>query len=151
MLEGPDQLIDWGLKSARSDANAESLAKIERLIDFYRPQIVAIEKVSANGSRRCQRVRQLLNKITDLATQRRIRVRRVRRADVRKVFSGTGATTKYRIATAITQRFPELMPSLPAPRKIWMSEDSRMRIFGALALASLDHFRSSAPTEVKRS
>jgi hypothetical protein len=54
---------------------------------------------------------------------------------VKQVFSESGASTKYEIAVAIAQRFPELAPRLPRFRKPWMSEDYRMSIFDAVALA----------------
>ena len=44
-------------------------------------------------------------------------------------------TTKREIAEAIVREFPELEPRLPPVRKIWMSEDVRMSIFDAAALA----------------
>jgi hypothetical protein len=36
---------------------------------------------------------------------------------------------------AIAKRFPELAPRLPRFRKPWMSEDYRMSIFDAVAMA----------------
>ena len=42
---------------------------------------------------------------------------------------------KQEIAIAIAERFPELAPRLPRSRKPWMSEDYRMSIFDAVALA----------------
>ena len=42
---------------------------------------------------------------------------------------------KQEIAIAIAERFPELAPRLPRFRKPWMSEDYRMSIFDAVALA----------------
>lgn len=134
LLEIPDRLIDWGVKTATS--NAECLARIAALIDFYRPQIVAIEDVSAKGSRRRDRVSQLLNEIPPLAIEKKVRVRLVSRARLRKSVVRFDGPTKYQIAVLIAERFPELRPHLPPKRKLWMSEDSRIRIFGAVSLIS---------------
>jgi hypothetical protein len=54
------------------------------------------------------------------------------RADMRACF---GQIAKREIAEAIVREFPELEPRLPPVRKIWMSEDRRMNIFDAAALA----------------
>jgi len=51
------------------------------------------------------------------------------------IWAGSDATTKQEIAIAIAERFPELAPRLPRFRKPWMSEDYRMSIFDAVALA----------------
>jgi hypothetical protein len=51
-----------------------------------------------------------------------------------------GRGTKHALAEIIAKRFPEELGSrLPPKRKPWMSEDSRMNIFDAVALALLPH------------
>jgi len=55
-------------------------------------------------------------------------------AVVYRTFAGTGAGTKYGIATALVRAFPELLVRLPPKRKPWQTEDSRMSIFDAVAL-----------------
>ena len=54
---------------------------------------------------------------------------------IRSFYSRFGARTKHERAKLIAEQFPEFEPQLPAPRKIWMSEDPRMSIFEAAALA----------------
>ena len=54
---------------------------------------------------------------------------------IRTFFSEYDAITKYQIATTIAQWLPEFEPRLPPFRKPWMSEDYRMSIFDAVALA----------------
>jgi len=53
---------------------------------------------------------------------------------VRQTFA-QDARNKQLIAVAIGRRFPELAPHVPPYRKCWMSEDYRMSIFDAVALA----------------
>jgi len=60
---------------------------------------------------------------------------------VKKVFAVFRANTKHEIAHAVAQQLPELAPRLPRFRKPWMSEDYRMAIFDAAALA-LTYFHS---------
>jgi hypothetical protein len=58
------------------------------------------------------------------------------RDHVMKTFIADGQGTKHMLAEIMAKRFPEqLGPQLPPKRKLWMSEDSRMSIFDAVALA----------------
>ena len=70
-----------------------------------------------------------------LTSQSKVRVKSVSRAELKQAFAESGAGTKYEIAMAIANRFPELAPRLPRFRKPWMGEDYRMSIFDAVALA----------------
>jgi len=44
------------------------------------------------------------------------------------------ASNKHQIATAIAERFPDLLSVLPPQRKSWQSEDYRMSVFDAAAI-----------------
>ena len=135
VLEGPNRLIDWGVKETKKNKNARTLKLIEDLIDQYQPSVIVVEDYTGKGSRRCRRVGGLINDISKLASKRKIRVRSFSRVKVKQAFSELSAKTKYEIAMAIVNRFPELAPRLPRFRKPWMSEDYRMSIFDAMALA----------------
>ena len=133
VLEGPDRLIDWGVKETKANKNAKSLKLIEDLIDRYQPSVIVVEDYAGKGSRRCRRIQGLINDISKLASKRKVRVRRFSRAKVKQAFFESGASNKQDIATAIAKQFPELVPRLPRVRKPWMSEDYRMSIFDAVA------------------
>ncbi len=133
VLEGPDRLIDWGVKETKSDKRRRALELISELIDQYEPTVIVVEDYDAKGSRRCGRVGKLINAVSKLSARRKIRVKTVSRLKVKRPFSESGATNKYKIALAIAERFPELSPRLPRFRKPWMSEDYRMSIFDAVA------------------
>jgi Predicted endonuclease involved in recombination (possible Holliday junction resolvase in Mycoplasmas and B. subtilis) len=141
VLEGPDRLIDWGVKDTKLDKNRRALELIANLIEQYEPGVVVLENYAGKGSRRCERVAELIEKISRLALTRETKVRRFSRAEVKRAFAASGAKTKYEIAVAIANRFPELAPRLPRFRKPWMSEDYRMSIFDAVGLAVV-YFRS---------
>ncbi len=134
VLEGPDRLIDWGVKETKTDKKRRSLKFIAELVDLYQPSVVVVEDYKAKGSRRCRRVGKLIDDITKLALNRELKVRRFSRLKVKHGFADSGTKTKYEIAIAITKRFPELAPRLPRVRKPWMSEDYRMSIFDAMGL-----------------
>jgi hypothetical protein len=104
-------------------------------MDFYRPDAVVIEDHQAKDCRRLLRTRTLLRDIGILASGKKVRVRKVSRLAVSKVFASERASTKHRIALEIAKSFPELESYLPSTRNAWMSEDLRMSMFTAVALA----------------
>jgi Holliday junction resolvasome RuvABC endonuclease subunit len=132
VFEGPERLVDWGVRETKTDKKRRSLKLIAELIEQYQPSVIVVEDYEAKGSRRCQRVGELIKDISKLALKRKIRVRSFSRAKVNQAFSVSGASTKYEIALDIAKRFPELAPRLPRFRKPWMSEDYRMSIFDAV-------------------
>ncbi|MHB8519870.1 MAG: RuvC family protein [Limisphaerales bacterium] len=132
VLEGPDRLIDWGVKTVRGNKQAGCLRKVRELVDQYQPTVVVLENCAARGSRRCARVQRLIERIRALAIKNGVKPRLVSRAQVRNAFAP--ASTKHEIACAIAERFPELAPLLPPVRKPWMSEDARMNIFDAVGM-----------------
>ncbi len=135
VLEGPKRLIDWGVKSARVNKDKRCLKLIEDLIERYEPDVIVVEDYESKGSRRCRRVQQLIEGILILAGKRKIRAQMYSRRTVKKSFSQSGPKNKHQMATAIAKQFPELAPRLPPARKPWTSEDYRMSIFDAVALA----------------
>ena len=135
ILEGPNRLIDWGVKETKVNKKRRSLRFIAELIHRYQPSVLVVEDYTGKGSRRCRRVRELIEDISKLAVQQKIKVRNFSRLKVKQAFSESGTSNKYEIAIAIAKRFPELAPRLPRFRKPWMSEDYRMSIFDAVALA----------------
>src|SRR5437899_1786061 len=73
ILKGPNCLLDFGVGSTRSNQNAASLRVIARLIDYWQPDVLAIEDYTAKGSRRCMRVRDLLVRTRRLARTKGLR------------------------------------------------------------------------------
>lgn len=133
VLEGPERLIDWGVKEARSNKNARCVRQIADLISCYRPDAIVIEDYADTGCRRCLRVRKLLQDIRKLAARKRIKTYRFSGRAVSAAFSQSGACTKHQITSIVAKCLPELAPRQPPFRKPWMSEDQRMRIFSAVA------------------
>jgi hypothetical protein len=153
ILEGPTTLMDWGVRSVRSTSIEKEigiLSKITDLIRHYRPRSLILEKPAWKGSRRCGRIRLLLASIQNHATWEGVKARGVSPEKLEKVFLTFGAVTKHQIARAVAQQLPELAIYLPRQRKAWMSEDYRMAIFDAAALA-LTYFFYSRPMRDGRS
>jgi hypothetical protein len=130
MLESPDELLDWGVKSFRRGVNAVKIPaahKIASLLSEFRPHVVVIEKSPPRENS------WLVETIMRLARNQNVPVRLVSRAAVRKRFAGQGQD-KHAVAMILSQRFPELAERLPPKRKPWQSEDYRMSIFDAASL-----------------
>jgi Holliday junction resolvasome RuvABC endonuclease subunit len=140
VFEGPGRLVDWGTKDVRQDKERVALHKVEELVRWYRPTVIVVEDCAHRKSRRNPRVRQLTERILAAAREFGLEGRTLPVVTVYRTFAGTGAGNKYGIATALVRAFPELMVRLPHKRKPWQSEDSRMSIFGAVALG-LTYFR----------
>jgi len=135
VMEGPSLLVDYGVKGVMGDKNSACLKKIARLIEYYQPEMIVLENPIGKGSRRCLRVQELIVEISKLASSKEIKSQKFSRSQIRKAFSSLGAFTKYQIACSLAERFPELALRLPPVRKSWMSEDERMSVFDAVALA----------------
>jgi Holliday junction resolvasome RuvABC endonuclease subunit len=135
VLEDPGGLIDWGTRLARGPKNPGSLRAVKDLLRLYQPDTLAIEDLAAAQSRRCGRVRQLLRSIARVAEALDLEVVAVSPEAWRVRCAGFKDATKEQVAAALALRFPELASRIPPHRKPWMSEDSRMTMFDAAALA----------------
>lgn len=148
VLEGFDTLADWGVKSVTTDKNARSVAKVEQLISHYRPDILVLEDFSPG--KRTPRIKRLGRSIITLARSKNVKVALFTQGQIREAFSQIGTRTKQARAEFIAQKFPdEIGFRLPPKRKPWMSEDYRMNIFDAVALALIPRLlkkRSARPT-----
>jgi hypothetical protein len=148
VLEGPRVLVDWSTFYARDPKHANALQRAALLITRFRPHLMAVEDLSAD-TKRGDGAKNLIRGLEMLAMTKRLKVRRVSRAQVEMAL-GLEEATKYDLARAIAERFPELASRLPRVRKPWMSEDERMSIFDAVSLAygafsgkSLNRFHGS--------
>jgi RNase H-fold protein (predicted Holliday junction resolvase) len=136
LVEGLNTLVDRGVKNVDADKNTGSLARVKALIAHYEPDVLVLEDASAKPVRRAPRIRELTERIVSMAKRQDVRVMLLPRKQVRRVFFADGQGTKYALAQILAERFPdELGTRLPPKRRPWMSEDSRMDIFGAVALA----------------
>lgn len=144
VLEGPDTLLDWGAKEVTgSDKNAGCVKKVKELIVRHTPDVMALEDTASKDSRRAPRIRELTQQLAALAARHNVRLRLLPRTRVMRAFFSDGGGTKHAIAEIIAARFPdELGFRLPPKRKAWKSEDSRMGIFDAMALAIVHRMHS---------
>lgn len=147
VLEGSETLVDWGVKSVAGDKNTCSLSKVEELISHYQPEFVALENDATKQSARSPRIRALSRRIIAMVRKSGLDVALLPRQEIRKVFFGNCQGTKHALAEILATRFPqELGFRLPPKRRPWMSEDYRMDIFDAVALALVWRLRNTRKT-----
>lgn len=132
--EGDRKLLDWGVRSFRKGVNAVTgpvNQKCGALMDYFAPSVIVVKRRDGDTN---ERRRAMYEAVLLEAAKRRIPVRLLSRKTVNQVFAGSNRN-KYAVAQAVAKRFPELAPRLPPPPKIWKSEDYRLSIFDAAALA----------------
>ena len=136
VLEGPEELIDWGLKHAENRSGACYTEFLAKLIRRYEPDILITEDASRKGSSRRSRSRGTLKRVVQFAKRHGLRVRTYSRAAVEDTFALIGASkNKHQVATAIAGWFPELAARLPKPQKPWTGENRSMNVFDAVSFA----------------
>lgn len=142
VMEGQKTIIECGGRVADGDKNAQSLTKLEKLLNFYRPDLLALQDVEAKGLRRAPRIKTLNRQIKSVAERRKIKVKLISGNQLRSLLLGNPKGTKQEMAEVIAMEFPdELASRLPRKRKAWESEDGRMDIFDAVALAAAFRMR----------
>jgi hypothetical protein len=144
VFEGPDHLIDWGVRSFRRGANAVKVPmskKLALLINDYRPDIILVAWPKTGAPRR-------LHLIRKVAAAHGVRVRALSRTSARRAFPN--AHNKHELALAVATRIPSLSPYIPPKRKSWKPEHYRMSMFGAAAIG-LSHFDRMGPANRSQS
>lgn len=135
VLEGVQQVVDWGVRTTQRDLPSPSLTKVEALLRLYSPDTIVAGGHDGNRARRSKRVVQFITALRSLAKRRGMRFRFFSREKIRRVFASFQAVTRHQIAHAIARQLPEIAQHLPRYRKPWMNEDYRMIIFDAISLA----------------
>jgi hypothetical protein len=82
VFEGPDFLIDWGIKNVRGPKDIRSLRAFIQLVTRFQPGGVVLEDTASSGNRRRGGADMLLRHIVRVASRAEITVCRISRADV---------------------------------------------------------------------
>jgi hypothetical protein len=135
VLEDSTFLVDWGTKDVGRADDTKTLRHVRAIVLRYDPDAIVLEDPRDPSFRRSARVRNLIISIQELSVSAGKLVAFVARPRIHKLFGGSGAPTKRRIALILAEHFPELAPRVPPIRKAWMSEDARSSIFDAVAFA----------------
>ncbi len=145
VLEGSD-LIYATVKNVKDQPKAprEKISKIEkiiaRLIDTYRPDILAIEKTLTVQLKSSPLITPLTRAIKKQATSKKLTISEYVPQAVRKFICEDSKATKLKTASVITEKYyPWLKPYLEKDlkRHWWEGSSSRYweQMFGAIALA----------------
>ncbi len=152
VMEGQKTIIEFGRRVADGDKNAQSIAKMKKLLNFYRPGVLVLQDVEAKGSRRYPRIKTLNRQIKAVAEKHKIKVKLISGKQLRDLLLGNPRGTKQEMAEMLAAQFPdELASRLPPKRKPWKSEDSRMDIFDAMALAVVFRMKQTKWTGAAKS
>lgn len=131
----PLVLIDWGVRVCTRRSAGHCELSLGSLIGRYEPTAIVIEDPSDTRALRRASLDSFVSGIIDLLDASGVSLFTYSRAQVRTAFGTGGIGTKDAIAAALAQRFPEIGPRLPKPRRFFDSEDARMSIFDALSFA----------------
>lgn len=151
LFDSPLGIVDWAVSNAakrRRGAerkNAECLARIEELIEMYRPAIVLLEAFEGAGTRRSARVQKLCRGIISLAAVHGIRVRIISRAAIARSLALSGARTRQETADTVSSFLNEIQIRRPEKRKAWHPEQFSMALFSAAALGIVHYANPSEP------
>jgi hypothetical protein len=136
VLETPAELLDWGVKrryrKKQSRGERPLCKRLQSLLDLWRPSLVVVTEPPKSPP---ARMRQLLTDVIEEVRHCRIPVRYLSPQVLREAFSDEDRITKYAIASMLLEHFPFLASVLPPKRRIWESEDYRMSMFAAVAVA----------------
>jgi hypothetical protein len=135
IFEGELAPLDWSTVELRGNEKRErALVRINALLARFKPNVVVLQDMSESNTRPL-RIRSLNEAIAGLAKRYTLPTFYLSRAAVRQQFAYLGTATKDAIAMASAKHIPAFERFLPRPRKPWESEDARMGIFDAAALA----------------
>src|SRR5665213_1325929 len=133
ITEGNIRLVECGKKRIYGDKNAGSLASIEKLIVHYQPEIIMLQDVNANDTRRDKRIKRLHQKVIALAKEHKIKTVELTGKQLRVLLLGREDGTKHDMAECLAKQYPdELASRVPPKRTAWMNADDRMDIFDAV-------------------
>jgi len=136
LLEGPS-LIHHAVKTIRNRSSAHEILKegrkiILRLLDDFRPGVLAVEKTFLSGKRTAL-FNVFADEILSLGKKKGIKVMSIAPNTVKKFICGDGRATKEEVAQVVVGRFPEL--------KVYLNQNSKWKMryhenmFDAVALA----------------
>ena len=139
LFESPLAPVDWGLASAKAGRNARLVARFERLLTRYSPDVAVFEEFDERDARQTERTRLLRRGLLHLASTRGSDVATYRRSTVQACFASVGATTRIEIAQVISSHIDAFSHRMPRRRSPGASGDVRQGLFDAAALA-ITHF-----------
>jgi Holliday junction resolvasome RuvABC endonuclease subunit len=138
LFEGTLSPYDWGVFEIRgASKHLRVVEKVTSLLRRYVPDVLIMQDMGPEGTRRANRVAVLNGALGSVAQELGIPIFSYSRADVYDAFRSMGFANKQMLAALIAKHIPAFERHVPPPRKPWMSEDAKMGLFDAAALALL--------------
>jgi Holliday junction resolvasome RuvABC endonuclease subunit len=129
-------ILESGHKEVEGNKNSQSVYKLEKLLKQFLPSLLVLQDVNAAGCRRAPRIKALHRQVIALAAKYKLKVTLLSGSMLREALLGDAKGTKHEMAEMLAKHFPdELASRLPPKRRPWTSEDGRMDVFDAMALA----------------
>jgi hypothetical protein len=139
VMEGPDELLDWGVRTHSIGSGSALSVRILNLCKRFSPTLIVTRQVRQADRRYRTHARVGIHTIKRAAGKLSIPVQLVSTSSLVKHFSGGNKISKYERARIVATRFPELAWRLPPKRKAWQSELKRTTIFDAASIGMF-HF-----------
>jgi hypothetical protein len=136
LFEGTLSPYDWGVFDVRGPQKDRRVVdRVRRLLHQYVPDVLVMQDTSPEGTQRVSRLALLNRELATLAQELGMPVFTYSRDEIYRGFSYIGFVNKQMLAELIAKHIPAFERHVPPPRKPWMSEDGRMGLFDAAALA----------------
>lgn len=137
IFQGHRTLLEWGQRVYPAVGEAErNLAqrRIAKLLNGFAPDLILLKQERWDRGHTDHHLSYPLTALQAEAQRHGIPIRLIPENSVRSAFEVFGCRTKHEIAATLASLFPELLRSLPPPRKAWQAEHPRMTGFDAVAL-----------------
>jgi hypothetical protein len=135
-------MLESGSKGVKGNKNLNSVSKVEKLMNLFRPSVLVLQDVNAKGCHRAQRIKALNQQVIELEKKRKCKITLLSGKRLRTALLGDVKGTKYEMAEMLAQKLSvELAGKLPPKRQQWGSEDGRMDMFDAVGLAVVFRMR----------
>lgn len=134
-------LVYWANKRIRrpETTNPQAIKRtreiLNRLIDFWNPQAIAVEDIFYTQSKRVKALNVLAEEIGNIAKERKIKVHFYSPVEVRKFICKKEKTNKLNTAKLLTGHYPWLHEKYERENnKKWYQFKCGLRIFDAIAV-----------------
>lgn len=131
LFENMDTLADCGVGYIQPASLSKAMQRLRQYLRFYNPTHIVIRGVDKLTNRRIKRVLKAFKRI---AKEHKYGVETYSREQIREVFAGNNAFSKYEISKELIRMFPQLEKYSIPKRKNWMSEHHRTGVFDAVSL-----------------
>lgn len=151
VMSGTGTLLHWCVREVRVKAehkNARCVFEVDKIIDVYKPTVLAIEDHHAPGAAKRERVKELLALLEEHAIDCGLGVVKYGPRAIRLSLELSPRATKIKLAAAVSARLRVLTNRTPGDKFCWEAEAYAMPIFvaSALALTHLSRAQLAVPS-----